>query len=287
MVNFTQVRKVIRNFKKEYLEHHICIRFVKALLWVIAAFPSFCVGANMMGDKSFGVMLAIIILFTDMVIEDYKTQLIDIRKAAVLIILLIYVSPYPRLHTMLFYLANVTFFLLINFCLVVGNWCAEHLSKLSRVSGCECLSENNTPLLQIPMLPFIGAAISIYGTVRLICALDFFYALDEVSRYLINAVNNAPISLEEFFIISSILLVLMLIATVATALVLCVSDIYKDTKVKEINGFVAISDIGLLAAFVSLGGIHSVVIALIFLLLVSSYILIKKLGGIVHVNKSI
>lgn len=128
MVNFIQVRKAINDFTHEHPK--VCSLLLYLILLVVCS-PAFIFGASIIDTAvpSAGFLwLLAMLLFINMVTEDLQTKQIDIRKAVVLIILLLSVSQYGSVALFAFYVLSLHF---INLALLLVNFLASDVKNIT------------------------------------------------------------------------------------------------------------------------------------------------------------
>lgn len=259
MVNFIQVRKAINDFKHEHPK--VCSLLLYLLLLEVYS-PAFIFGSSIISSSvtSAGFLwLLAVLLFINMVTEDLQTKQIDIRKAVVLIILLLSVSQYGFLASVALFAFYVLSLHFINLALLLVNFLASdvknitnHVKSFFTKDG----GENDIDeTLELPFLPIMAVSMAIYSGAVLyfysVGAAEIYVPLMEI-HHTIGDFTSKILNVNWHWVsVVQCVIVFILLCYVYHKMVenLLQSEFYKGTKFQELQGFIAPWDLFLVAAF--------------------------------------
>ncbi|MGM9540041.1 hypothetical protein, partial [Anaerovibrio sp.] len=259
MVNFTQVRKVTNDFMRE---HQKLCSFVLHLMLLGVYSPAFIFGSSIIDSSvpSAGLLwLLATMIFINMVTEDLQTKQIDIRKAAVLIILLLSVSQYDFLASVVLFAFYVLSLQFINLALLLVNFLASNAKNITNhIKSFFTKDGDKNDLdepLELPFLPIMAVSMAIYsGSVLYfysIGAAEIYVPLMEIHHITGDFISKIFNVNWRWVSVIQCVIVFILLCYAYHKMVenLLQSEFYKGTKFQELQGFIAPWDLFLVAAF--------------------------------------
>lgn len=273
MENFTPVRKVIRNFKSENIPGW--------LSFLAISVPIYCLWVNLIApDKLFcgGLLgIAAVSLWWLMVKEDGKTHMIDLRQLAAFLFIMLYLAQDSLMDAMKIFMVWLFLYTLLHtLCIAIDVLRSKYRSRKQPVQKIHSAIAEGPKL---PLLPALTASLWLYSMILI--SLSYITDLEIYNMFcnmLSNTSRDMILSLPEKAIF--IMPWLIIINSHTLKRKLTEANIYQDTPVQELQGFIAPADIILLAVLTTfLQQAHFSMVIILLPICTRLYMLYQKRRG--------
>lgn len=242
MANFIQVRKAIEKYKSDKIPSWLSCSVVMI--------PIICLWANFVSPEKMAyanLLWIAALLWWLMVIEDSKTNMLDIRHLACFMVIMLYLANdffYDSLQIFFFWLSLLELFHTATILIDIGIR-SYHNKKAIHKIGSTTLSKHKESL---PLLPALSGAICLYSI--LLLALSYTTDLQVYNAFcssLSDSTTNFIIDLSNKAFMFPVLLLIINKFFIQRRIIK--RTIYLGSAIKELKGFIAPADLLILATF--------------------------------------
>lgn len=238
MANFIQVRKAIEKYKPNKIPSWLSCSVVMI--------PIICLWANFVSPEKMAyanLLWIAALLWWLMVIEDGKTNMLDIRHLACFVVIMLYLANdffYNSLQIFFFWLSLLELFHTLTILINIGltKYHNNHNKKITLFESKESLA----------LLPALSGAIWLYSI--LLLALSYVTDLQAYNAFcssLSDSTTDFIIDLSNKAFMFPVLLLIINKFFIQRRLIR--RTIYIGSAIKELNGFIAPADLLILATF--------------------------------------
>lgn len=270
MENSTLVHKAIKSFKTEYIPGWLSC--------LATTVPIYCLWGNLIApDKLFcgGILsLIAVVLWWFMVREDGRTNMIDIRQAALFLFIMLYLAQDNMLDAIKIFICWLFLYSYLHTgCIAIDVLRSKYHSKKKPVQELHSAVAEGPHL---PLLPALTGSLWLYSMILI--AISYTADL-EIYNILCNRLSNT--SRDIILNLPQIAIIIMALAIMANnhfiKRKLIKSPIYKDTAVEMLQGFIAPADIILLAVLTTfLQQAHFSMVIILLPICTRMYMVYKK-----------
>lgn len=218
------------------------------LMWLIGVFPVYVVACNFIdthGAFNALALMVFFIIFTDMIKEDYKTSLIDIRNVAGILGIVFFIIPHTlpvTMKMMLVWFSQLEVVFSLSLLLyAMGNFLSHN--KSSQKTYIDTKQKKSS----YPLLPFLGAGLFLYS-ITTIFLCNYQPRCYEIYTTL-NKVGTAAFYqfITELSLFHIMFFCFISFAAIYLAVHVSSKTFFRGTEVSEIHGIIAQADIIVLA----------------------------------------